>query len=83
MFQALEAKKIEIMDKFDYTKKWSWTGPCEKHRRGRIRTESIGYGIYDKEHWDEIIDFFADSIFKLKTVFDPLLDDIMRNVKTK
>ena len=80
IFSALESKKSEVRDDYEYARGWVWetdfTNTCNVHAKLN------GYGIRDKEHWDVIIDFVADNIFKLKTVFDPLLDDIMRNVKT-
>jgi len=81
IFQALEDKKTELIGRYEYAETWDWSDQPEKIRR--VRTGSIGYGIYDKEHWDELIEFLADSISKLKTAFDPLLNDIMKNAKNK
>ena len=36
------------------------------------------YGLNDTEHWDEIIEFIAEGLAGLRQVFQPLLDDIMK-----
>jgi len=37
------------------------------------------YGLTDEEHWDEIINFLADNLAKIKTAFTPLLETVMKN----
>jgi len=38
------------------------------------------FGLKDEEHWDDIIEWFANSIAELMKVFKPLLDGIMKSV---
>ena len=36
------------------------------------------YGLDDEEHWDEVINFLAESIAALNQAFKPLLDNIVK-----
>jgi len=38
------------------------------------------YGLNDEEHWDEIINFIADSLSQIINFFRPLLDKILKNI---
>jgi len=71
LFHKLIAKKHDIESKFGG--KLDWQELPDKIGC-RICVHFHSYGLYNEEHWDEVISFLADNLAKLITVFKIPLD---------
>ena len=77
IFQKL--RQIVEVENNNYGHKFDWHDK-EDEKSCFVRLYYQDYGISDEEHWDDIIDFLADSIATLVDVFKPLLDETVKRL---
>ena len=75
VFHHLIDKKAEIENTLRCTLDWQEL-PAKKGCRICVHFNS--YGLSSEEHWDEIIEFFADNLSHLIAAFKPQLDNILK-----
>lgn len=75
IFLELKAKESEIKNLFEAPLVWQ---ELPEKRASRISLRFDDYGLKDEEHWDEIIEFLANSLTALIKTFKPLLDTISK-----
>lgn len=75
IYNKLKSKEIEINSSFSGDLIWQ---DLPGRRAYRICFQYSEYGLNDEEHWDEIIDWLANSIANLMDVFKPFLGEIMK-----
>jgi hypothetical protein len=75
IFNELKEKKTEVETLFEG--KLDWQELPDK-KACRICVHYNEYGLEDEEHWNEIIDFLADSMARLISAIKPFLDDAVK-----
>lgn len=75
IYNALKSKEPEIADTFPDELVWQ---ELPGKRACRVSVQYHDYGLNDEEHWNEIIDFFAEKLSALMKVFKPLINAIMK-----
>jgi len=76
IFQKLR-QIVEVENK-NYGHKFDWR-ELENKKSSCVSLHYHDYGIGDEEHWDDIVNFLADSIETLVSVFKPLLDEAVKD----
>jgi len=77
IYENLKSKVDDVDSSF--LEKLDWQD-LPGRRAYRICVHYNDFGLKDEEHWDDIIEWFSNSIAELMRVFKPLLDKIMRSV---
>jgi len=76
IFNELKAKINEV--KCPFKDSLDWRELSEKDA-SCVSIHFHDYGLTDEEHWNETINFLADNLSSLITIFKPLLDAIVKN----
>lgn len=71
IYHDLKARQNEIEIAFGGGLDWQ---ELPGKKACRISVHFHDYGLNDEDHWDEIINFLADNLLRLITVFKPMLD---------
>lgn len=76
IFEKLKSKENDIDTAL--AKRLTWYELPGK-RACKICVEYQGFGLYDEEHWNEIIHWLADNMFVFYDIFKSLLDNVMKH----
>jgi hypothetical protein len=78
IYEKLKSRENEIISSFSDELIWQ---DLPGKRACRICVQYHSFGLNDVEHWDEIIEWLANSISTFIKIFKPLLDVIMKNIE--
>ncbi|MCK7549029.1 DUF4268 domain-containing protein [Marinobacter koreensis] len=79
VFEALAARKNEIQTAFGGELEWE---RLDEKRACRIKAETVG-NVYDREQWDEMINFMVDAMCRLEASLKSPVREVWEQVKAR
>lgn len=77
IYDYLFSKKEDIEQTFGKPLEWE---RLDEKRASRIKYENTDFNVFEREHWDEMIEYLSDGMHRMEKAFQGHINDIQRTM---